>query len=96
MAKKKKIKTRSHKAATSARRQNTLAHPEAEPALPLGATATVRQSVLATEVGRWDYVASDILRIGILISVCIVIEALLAYALDHTSLGQSVFSLVKL
>lgn len=45
---------------------------------------------------RWSYVSSDIRRVGIIFALCILLEVAIWFLLNNTSLGESIFSLVKI
>lgn len=102
MAKTKKKKTRRTRSAARLSPPEVTAVDPVGQAAPAAAAVAPAASVFAKPMpaiepnGRWDYVRTDIRRISILITACIILEIILALLFNNTGLGESIYSLVKL
>ena len=69
------------------------------PSVPLAAPAITKPAipkpVPGIEAARWSYVGSDVRRIGILATACVVFELVLWYLFTYTGLGAAAYGLIK-
>jgi len=107
MAKKRKNRKQKRTAAsrrTAAPVQTAASSVESVPAVSAAAAAAAsatvqprtRPAASAESVARWSYVRADVRQIAILFGVCVGLELLLWYLFEHSGLGSSIYSLVKL
>lgn len=91
MAKRKKTKKRTVSpgirpaAATTASNQHETLAPSVAPL-----------SSAPVAAGQWAYVGRDITKIGVLVSACVLIEIGMLYLVNNSSLGRSLYELIKL
>lgn len=67
----------------------------AAPALATPTPVAATSGSPSAPAARWSYVGSDVRRIGILATGCVLIELILWYLFTYTGLGAAAYGLIK-